>query len=364
MIDTKQTTDTVDKVVKPKSLKLYKFNLDHFVEKNLPIMIDYLQKHSNEHIFKDKIGVTINGEIVIGEFIDDVEPYDFKGRTIFGINNHFNTAITDNKICAINILNEYYDWLTELIKKEKRMSVNQLSKFENNTLVTEGLFSAQAYADFIIPRLSLITERSELNLTCLTYDNECCNYFLYKLIMALPQYRQLAARIIDDLISYLVYVSERDWLSIDKGLFTIAVQKLYELVSSVNPVKIHFSKSYGINYAGLISLQPNNQTIELPLSAISAFLFDDHEMYERFYQRREQFRFTAFNKDDIDILMSDVLYCYGVQHAVPLKKRLLTVKHVTISSTLKRYFNNKINAIYDPDHENECYIKELYRCLL
>lgn len=363
MINIEQTTDTIDNIMKPKSLKLYKFNLDHFVEKNLPIMIDYLQRHSNKGTFKVRIGVTTNGKIVVGKFINNIEPYNFKNRTIFGITN-LHTTIADTKTSAINILNEYYDWLTKLIKRERQLSVNQLSKFDYDMLVTEGLFSAQAYADFIIPRLSVITERSKLDLDYLTYNNEDCNYFLYKLMMALPKYQQLAARTIDELISYLLYVSGRNWLSIDKGLFTIVAQRLYELISSVNPVKIRFSKSYGIKYADLISLLPNSQVVQLPLSAIASFLFANDETYKQFYQKRELFKFTAFNQDDIDILMLDVLYCYGVQHEIPLKERLLTVKQVAMSSTLKRYFNNKINAIHDPDHKNECYIKELYRCLL
>lgn len=260
--------DTIDNTIvkshqRLQKMQCYNFDLSHFMQKNLNAMIDYLVKNNND-VFQYDIGIDLSGKIKIGDLADDI--YSYSNHTIFGIKQrvYHDNCLADIRQTATDILNEYLQWLVQLIKTEEVMNCREANDLLTGTIniSTKVVFSQKAYIDWLIPRLSLFNKDNKINLNYIDDNENNINYLIAKLLIALPSYQELTTSLINSLIYYLSMSQSNNLAQLN-----LLIRQIYQLVIDDTKL-IHDSD---IEYEGLLELASFAKItkIQMPLIAIT-----------------------------------------------------------------------------------------------
>lgn len=282
MLDTNQRQAIITSANQLPKMHCYRFDLAHFWQNNLPIMKQYLLKAKNETFHQD-IGINLAGKIVIGDLSDDI--YAYSARKVFGIKEKIyrKNVLCEIDIAAHDILDEYYQWLTNLIKQEENMNYRECSDLLLGGTVdisTKVLFSEQAYIDWIIARLSFFDTKQQLDLSYLSENGYVYDYLVRKLLVLLTSKGQqihisTLNIILNHLSDCLIWSND----TIDSSLTSILIKIICNDLINVNSNQTVLKHDEPIDYLLLLVIinHTSLKKIDLLIDALPAAISCDSQ---------------------------------------------------------------------------------------
>lgn len=327
-------------------LKMLSFDADQMVHKFQPQVETYLDNNPTD-LFNKCLFLSRDCEqIYIGTNLDNTA-FEHSLYVLGGKTSSIKRNKRTNAEFAAHIIKLYAKYLQNKVKKQSQMNNKDLFAMIDKN-ITEPLFSAQAYIDWLVSHLENFNDNDYRINTSFIYDRggnrDYTEYFLEKLSAKLPQYKKLDSAVFNQILDFILYryqyASGQCFVT---PKLTQLVKQLYTIVNHKSMLdKINNSKH--LKYVDLFILFRSCEIKDIKLPIISTiFLGSENADY---YNIDYQIENNAALQEFIKTLYEYPRYISQVLHIVT--KHNVTINfanHQQILDSQIYAMKNKFNYV-------------------